>query len=121
MSVGPKERILTLIGDMEQRMDWAAEIVAEGEEAFGRDDNWRSRESMKSLFVDLNTAADRIPEQVREQYPSIPWRALRGLRNVLAHDYSSIRYDILWETAARNLPEVRRELAAMRSDVEAWA
>jgi hypothetical protein len=29
---------------------------------------------MKPIFVDLNTAADRIPEQVREQYPAIPWR-----------------------------------------------
>lgn len=104
---------------MEQRLDWAEEIVREGEEAFGKPENWRSRESMKSILVDLNTAADRIPEDVRKKYPAIPWRALRGLRNVLAHNYSSIRYDIVWETAARNLPEVRVELAAMRADVEA--
>lgn len=121
LAAAPKQRILDLLGDMEQRLDWAAQIVEEGEEAFSNPDNWRSREAMKSVLVDLNTAADRIPEQVRGRYPSIPWRNLRGLRNVLAHDYSGIRYDIVWNTAAASLPELRARLGEMRSDVEGWS
>ncbi|GGI00106.1 DUF86 domain-containing protein [Arthrobacter liuii] len=118
LAEAPPERILTLLEAMEQRLDWAREIVAEGEEAFNRPANWRSRESLKSISMDLNTAADRFPERVREQYPDIPWRALRGLRNILAHDYTSTRYDILWNTAKRDLPRVRSQLAALRADIE---
>lgn len=114
----PPERILALLEDMEQRLNWAQEIVAEGENAYNQPANWRSRESLKSIFMDLNTAADRFPEQVREQYPDVPWRALRGLRNILAHDYTSTRYDILWNTAKHDLPRVRSHLAALRADVE---
>ncbi|MET3143540.1 UNVERIFIED_ORG: uncharacterized protein with HEPN domain [Arthrobacter sp. UYEF2] len=120
LTAAPKDRVLQLIGDMEERLGWAQQIVDEGEFAFNDPDNWRSREAMKSIFIDLNTAADRIPEPIREHYPAIPWRQMRGLRNVLSHDYAAIRNDTVWQTAARSLPELRTQLAHMRADVERW-
>lgn len=120
LSIAPKDRVLQLIGDMEERLGWAQQIVDEGEPSFASSGNWRSREAMKSIFVDLNTAADRIPESVRDQFPAIPWREMRGLRNVLSHDYSAIRYDTIWHTAAHSLPKLREQIAHMRADVEGW-
>jgi uncharacterized protein with HEPN domain len=103
---------------MEQRLDWAAEIVSEGEDSFGSEDNWRTREAMKSILVDLDTAAGRIPAETRQKFPAISWKKLTGLRDILSHDHSSIRYDTVWNTAAKDLPELRKELDAMRSDME---
>ncbi|MDI3196192.1 DUF86 domain-containing protein [Pseudarthrobacter sp. AL07] len=120
LAAAPRDRVLQLIGDMEERLGWAQQIVGEGELAFNDPDNWRSREAMKSIFIDLNTAADRIPEPVREQYPAIPWRQMRGLRNVLSHDYAAIRNDTVWQTAARSLPELGAQLAHMRAEIERW-
>lgn len=120
LSVAPKARILQLIGDIEQRLSWAQQIVDEGEPAFSDPVNWRSREAMKSIFIDLDTAADRMPGAVRDQFPAIPWRQMRGLRNVLSHDYAAIRYETLWQTAFHSLPELRGQIALMRADVERW-
>ncbi|MDQ4502826.1 HepT-like ribonuclease domain-containing protein [Sinomonas sp. ASV322] len=106
-----------MLEDMEQRLAWAAEIVADGEDAFIAEPNWRTREALKSLLIDLNTAADRLPESVREKYPEIPWRELRDQRNLLAHDYASIRHSILWATASRHLPPLRDQLAGVRRDL----
>lgn len=118
LTKSPKSRILGILSDMERRLDWAAEIVSEGEDRFGSEDNWRTREAMKSILVDLDTAARRIPVETRKKFPVIPWRKLTGLRDILSHDYSSIRYGTVWNTAAKDLPELRKELESMRSEME---
>lgn len=107
------KRIRLLLADMDQRLSWAAEIVSEGADAFFAEDNWRSREALKSIFVDLNTAADNLPDDVRKLHPEIPWRNLRDIRNILAHNYQSTRHDVLWETAKNHLGPLRSQLIAM--------
>jgi len=39
-----------------------------------------------------------------QEHPEIPLRRARGMRNVLVHDYDGIDWQIVWETASRELP-----------------
>ena len=48
---------------------------------------------------------DRHPETVAA-HPQIEWRAMRGMRNRIAHGYYDIDMHVVWETAARALPEL---------------
>lgn len=38
---------------------------------------------------------------------SIPWRAWCGIRDVFAHQYSNIDYDVAWETLQTDLPQLK--------------
>ncbi len=100
---------------MEQRPGWAQQIVDGGRSAFFAGDNWQAREAMKSILVDLNTAADNLPEKVREEHPNIPWRNLRDLRNILSHAYAKVHFEAIWTTVVDDLPKLRRQLANLRS------
>jgi uncharacterized protein with HEPN domain len=53
---------------------------------------------------------DRHPGTV-EARPSIEWRAMRGMRNRIAHGYYDIDMEIVWETVAKALPELEERLA----------
>ncbi|NJD61064.1 MAG: hypothetical protein C3F13_01930 [Anaerolineales bacterium] len=44
----------------------------------------------------LSEAANRIPEDVRTQYPDLPWLQMIAVRNHLIHGYDSVNFDILW-------------------------
>ena len=37
----------------------------------------------------------------------IPWPAIRGMRNVVAHDYGSLDEELVWQTAVDDIPVLR--------------
>lgn len=52
----------------------------------------------------IGEAARHVPEEIRERYPDVPWSEMRGMRNVVVHEYASVSIPIVWQTAKRNLP-----------------
>lgn len=37
----------------------------------------------------------------------VPWRAIKAMRNIVAHGYDSIRLDIVWDTLLHNIPDLK--------------
>ena len=70
----------------------------------------------------IGEAATHIPSEVREAYPEIPWRAIVGARNRLAHAYLGIRDDVIWtiiqDAVPKLLPALRKLLETARKDSE---
>ena len=68
----------------------------------------------------IGEAATHIPSEVREAYPDIPWHAIVGTRNRLAHSYLSISNDIIWtiiqDAIPKLLPELRNLLNTTNED-----
>jgi uncharacterized protein with HEPN domain len=68
----------------------------------------------------IGEAARSIDPALRVQYPSIPWRQIAGMRNILVHDYFRINHEIVWETVEHHLPplkaEVQRILAGLPAE-----
>ncbi len=58
----------------------------------------------------IGEAARFIPENVEEKYPDIPWLEMRGIRNILAHEYFGISASILWETVTKNLKDIKPKI-----------
>ena len=40
------------------------------------------------------------------QYPAVPWKAVKGIRDRIAHGYFEIDPDIIFETVKMELPEL---------------
>jgi len=54
----------------------------------------------------VGEAASQIAPETRLAYPAVPWRNIIGMRNQLFHGYSGVDWNIVWEVATRNLPEL---------------
>jgi uncharacterized protein with HEPN domain len=52
----------------------------------------------------IGEAATHIPGHVRAAHPDIPWRAIVGLRNRLAHGYLTISDRVVWTTIQEAVP-----------------
>ena len=45
----------------------------------------------------IGEAAKNMPEPVKEDSPSIPWKQITGTRDRLIHDYFGTNLDIVWQ------------------------
>jgi uncharacterized protein with HEPN domain len=64
----------------------------------------------------VGEAAKRIPQDVRDANPDVPWRAMAGIRDKLIHDYTSINLEIVWKTLEEDLPELISQMERIIRD-----
>ena len=70
--------------------------------AFRADD--RTVDAVVRNLIVLGEASRHIPEDVEQRHPEVPWDRMRGIRNVVVHEYFGVDAEILWETARHDLP-----------------
>lgn len=58
----------------------------------------------------VGEAVKKLSDAVRDAHPKIPWRSMSGLRDRLIHDYFGVNFDIVWEIASKELPQIVPEL-----------
>ncbi|MBE7444887.1 MAG: DUF86 domain-containing protein [Planctomycetia bacterium] len=92
-------------------------MVDMDEEAFCADRKTQDA-VIRNLEV-IGEAAGNLPEQIQKAAPEVDWRKIKGLRNILIHEYFGINLPIVWdviqnkldplETVCRKLVEIAIE------------
>jgi uncharacterized protein with HEPN domain len=54
----------------------------------------------------IGEAAAHLSEDTRQAVPGLPFRKMRGMRNIVAHDYANVDLNVVWEVATVHVPEV---------------
>jgi len=60
----------------------------------------------------ISEASRRLPPEMRDRHPDLPWRAIMDLGNVYRHEYDNVSETLVWRT-------VRERLSALVAAVEA--
>jgi len=64
-------------------------------------------------FEIIGEAAKQIPDEIRQNYPQVPWKEMAGMRDRLVHFYFGIDYRLVWRTIKERLPQVKPEIQRM--------
>ena len=62
----------------------------------------------------VGEAATRVPDDVRQAHPQVPWRMVIATRNRLIHAYLGIDNDTLWSIVVTDVPALLPILRAVR-------
>ena len=61
----------------------------------------------------IGESANRVPQEIRDANPRIPWGKIIGARNRIIHDYDRINEDVVWEIIQTGVPDLLPKLRRM--------
>lgn len=66
-------------------------------------DPLRQRGIVRSIEI-IGEATKNLSEDLKEQYPNIPWRLIAGSRDKLIHAYFEVDWRIVWNILQNEIP-----------------
>lgn len=120
-----RERVLLTMEDVEstirQMIEWNRDILSS-------DDYYASQHGMQLLAANctlitaigegINRSNRILPNFLQDNFPDIPWKAIIGMRNHIAHGYFELDAEIVFEAvkndAAPLLEAVKSAIALLR-------
>lgn len=66
--------------------------------------------SCNMCIIQIGELANRVSEEIKGTGKNIPWRAIKGMRNLHAHDYENVDMEIVWNTLLEDIPMLRESL-----------
>ena len=61
-------------------------------------------DSVMFRLIQISENAERLTEKCKVRHPSVPWRAIKGLRNRIVHEYGNVDLGVVYETVQNDLP-----------------
>ncbi len=58
-----------------------------------------------------------IPDDIRVNYPDIPWKNIAGMRDKLVHEYWAIDEQLVWQVTQKNLHQLKGTIVRIIEDV----
>ena len=55
----------------------------------------------------IGVAAGRVPKEFKSQYSEVEWERIIRSRNIIAHEYEKIDYEIIWRIVTIYLPPLK--------------
>jgi uncharacterized protein with HEPN domain len=78
--------------------------------------DWKSLLALERALEILGEAVKRLPAELCEAYPAVPWRLVAGMRDRLSHGYDEIDYEIIWNAVHQDLPNLLETVDQMIRD-----
>jgi uncharacterized protein with HEPN domain len=79
--------------------------------------DWRNALAFERVMEVLGEAAKRLPPDLRDRYPAVPWNLIVGMRDRVAHGYDAVDYQILWDAVQQDVPSLLKTAEQMLTEL----
>ncbi len=95
---------------MPDRIEEIRERLGNSFETFISDSVYEDAINMN--IFQIGELSNQLSVGFKKSIPDIPWHRIYGIRNVIAHAYVIVDKRTIWETAEKDIPDLRERLTA---------
>ena len=66
----------------------------------------------------ISEASRSIPDDVKTNHPTVPWRDIASIGNILRHNYDAVGMPTVWKIATLDIPALRPVILAIRAAIK---
>src|SRR5262249_11778100 len=105
-------KVAHAIHDILQAIERVEELT-QGKSLEDFEASWQLRWLVQRAIEIISEASRALPDDLTDIRPEIPWRKVRGIGNVLRHDYEGLSDRIIWNVVNDELPRLRIAIRAI--------
>ncbi|MDX2241638.1 MAG: DUF86 domain-containing protein [Leptolyngbyaceae cyanobacterium bins.302] len=64
----------------------------------------------------IGEATKRLSPELRSQHPTIPWKQMAGMRDIVTHHYDEVDPDVVWDVVQDDIPQLIALLEPLVAD-----
>lgn len=72
-------------------------------------------DSVMFRLIQVSENSDKLTAEFKAFFSTIPWRAMKGMRNKIVHEYGNVDLAVVYDTVKNDIPEL---LQLLREIVE---
>jgi Uncharacterized conserved protein len=76
--------------------------------------SWQLRWIVQRAIEIISEASRSVSDELTNTQPDIPWPSVRGIGNVMRHDYDALSDPIIWRVIVDELPKLKLAIRAMQ-------
>lgn len=88
-----------------EQIEMAIERFGDVYDLFRQDCVYQNACSM--CIMQIGEMANGLSDEALEALPQVPWRLIRGMRNVFAHNYGQIDLLVTWKTLHSDIADLK--------------
>ncbi|MES5097610.1 HepT-like ribonuclease domain-containing protein [Agrobacterium sp. BA1120] len=85
-------------------------------EDFERD--WLLKLAIQRALEIISEASRHIPDDLLNAAPDVPWKQIRGVGNVLRHEYHKVADDVVWVVVTEHIAPLKKAVESILKTVE---
>ena len=70
-------------------------------------------DSIMFRIIQIAENNSKLSDSFKLEHKEVPWQAIKGMRNIIVHDYGFINITIVYDTVTRGIPAMYNKLSVI--------
>ena len=79
---------------------------------------WIEQDAIIRNLEVIGEAVINISDDLKQNYPDILWKEIRGMRNFVTHQYFGVELSEIWSTVINDIPILNHQIQKIIDDIE---
>ena len=81
------------------------------------EEKWIEQDAIIRNLEIIGEASVNISDELKQNYPEVAWKEMRGMRNFVTHQYFGVELSEIWNTVINDIPLLKKQIQNIINEI----